>query len=159
SEFWKKLVGWNILVIIAGIEAYFGYTRGLEFSILGSLQSLLSGTSQTAPQNTGEFFPVANSVLGFLNPLLAALTFRYLITLSTWVFASCLGVILFLGLWFPTWLLSRVVLWKQRTHPVSLAQPDERDAGTPPRGTQIEQPDPGAADAAAERAEEERQRL
>lgn len=100
--FWFKLFAWNTLFIICLIEAYFGYTRATEFTILGSLQNLLRGNSASALQPLGGF-PVVNAVLGFINPLLAAVTVRYLITFATWLMASLSGVVLFLGLWLPTW--------------------------------------------------------
>ena len=111
--FWFKLFAWNVLFVICLIEAYFGYTRATEFTVLGSLQHLLQGNAAASMQPLAGF-PVVNAVLGFINPLLAAVTVRYLITLTTWLVAAVFGVALFFALWLPTWVAGNRVLKYKR---------------------------------------------
>ena len=112
--FKNKLIAWNSLGVACLIEGYLGYIRASEFTLLGGLQAVLRHDELANPQPSPGF-QVLNAVLGFLNPLLVALTTRYLITLVTWIMATGISVILFFALWLPAWMAqTRAARLKQR---------------------------------------------
>lgn len=145
-----KFFAWNVLAIVCLIEGYLGYTRATEFSVLGGLNAALSGEGVVAAEPVVGF-NLVNAAMGFINPLLAAVTARYLITFATWTIASATAIGLFLGLWAPTWLLQLKVVRMNRLSETSAKKKDQ-PAG--PAGEPEPEPDPRV-----ERAAEDEDRL
>jgi hypothetical protein len=171
---WKLAAG-NVLVIIAGFQAYLGFQRGNEFILASSYQEQILGNVATVNPSDNLAISLLNAFLGFLMPFITAFTARYLLTLFLWILASTLSVLLFLVLWLPTWALNGAIVRYQQQHGAPQIENAPNETGNSPssaeaaRNVTPQSPPPGnnfggatgnVTDGAApdERAEDESQR-
>ncbi len=163
--FYLRLAATNVLIVMALIQLILGYFRSDELLMAAQLRAQVAGSQPPAVENYSMSLRIVTAVLAFLAPLVSAATARYVLILATWLVASILAVVLSIGLWLPTWVLSRVVIRQQGTGveaPPLETEPISAGANQPPDDAVTNnQPNTHAPDQdpAADRAQETEDRL
>jgi len=107
--FWRKLIAWNMLVVLTVLEGWVGVTRASEISFFNALaEAIGNGSAVISASGNKELIGIVNAFISSVTILISAATMRYVLIVAVWLAALATTPIFTFFIWLPRWVIGSI---------------------------------------------------